>query len=72
MWTSNTNYNKCSQFKKCNIAIFDILDLRKCYVEKDRQRYPRDNLIIDYEENDYIEQNKDLKLFFKEYIGEPI
>ena len=27
---------------------------------------------MDYEQNDYIEQNKDLKLFFKEYIGEQL
>ena len=27
---------------------------------------------MNYEENDYFEQYKDLKLFFKEYIGEPI
>ena len=25
---------------------------------------------MNYEQNDYIEQYKDLKLFFKEYIGE--
>ena len=25
-----------------------------------------------YEENDYIEQQKDIKLFLEEYIGEPI
>ena len=27
---------------------------------------------MNYEQNDYIEQNKDLKLFFKEYIGEQL
>ena len=27
---------------------------------------------MNYEENDYIEQYKDSKLFFKECIGEPI
>ena len=25
---------------------------------------------MNYEQNDYIDQSKDLKLFFKEYIGE--
>ena len=29
-------------------------------------------MLINYEENDYIQQYKDLKLFWKEYIGEPI
>ena len=41
-------------------------------MEIDGQRYPRDSSLMNYEENDYIEQNKDLKLFFKENIGEPI
>ena len=58
--------------KKINIAIFDNLDLRKYFVENDSQRYPKDNVLINYEENDYIQQYKDLKLFWKDYIGEPI
>ena len=58
--------------KKINIAIFDNLDLRKYYVEVDGQRYPRDSVLINYEENDCIQQYNDLNLFFREYIGEPI
>ena len=42
--------------KNINIAIFDNLDLRKYYVEIDGQRYPRDSSLMNYEENDYIEQ----------------
>ena len=55
-----------------NVAIFDHLDLRKYYIEIDGQRYPRDSSLMKYEQNDYIEQYKDLKLFFKEYIGEQL
>ena len=55
-----------------NVAIFDNLDLRKYYVEIDGQRYPRDSSLMNYEQNDYIEQYKDLKLFLKEYIGEQL
>ena len=55
-----------------NVAIFDILDLRKFYIEIDGQQYPRDSSLMNYEQNDYIEQYRDSKLFFKEYIGEPI
>ena len=55
-----------------NVAIFDNLDLRKYYIEIDGQRYPRDSSLINYEQNDYIEQYKDLKLFFKEYVGEQL
>ena len=35
-------------------------------------RYPRDGVLINYAENDYIQQYKDLRLLFIEYIGEPI
>ena len=31
------------------------MDLRKFYVEIDVQRYPRDSVLINYEENDYIQ-----------------
>ena len=41
-------------------------------MEIDSQRYPRDSLLINYEENDYIEQYKNFKLIFKDYIGEPL
>ena len=58
--------------KKINIAIFDNLDLRKHYVGIDGQRYPRDSVLKNYEEKDYFQQNKDLKVIFKKYIGEPI
>ena len=55
-----------------NVALFDNLDLRKYYVKINGQRYPRDSSLMNYEQNDYFEQYKDLKLYFKEYIGEPI
>ena len=58
--------------KNNNIAIFDNLDLRKYYVEIDTQRYPRDSILNNYTEKDYLDQYRDLKLFFKKYIGEPI
>ena len=49
--------------KNSKIAVIDYLDLRKYYVEIDGQRYPRDSLLIKYEQNDYIEQNKKTKFF---------
>ena len=58
--------------KNNNISIFDNLNLQKYYVEIDSMRYPRDSVLIHYEQNDYIEPYKDLKLFFKEYIGEKL
>ena len=67
-----TNLRTATSDKKINIAISDNMDIRKYYVELDGQRYPRASVLINYEENDYIQQYKDLKLFWKEYIGEPI
>ena len=58
--------------KNNNIAIFDNLDLRKSFVEINGQRYPRDSSTMNYEGNDYIEQNKDLKIDFKQNFGEPL
>ena len=58
-----TNLRTTTPDKKFNISIIDNLDLRKYFVEIDGLRYPRDNVLINYEENDYIQQYKDLKLF---------
>ena len=58
--------------KNNNIAILDNLNLQKYYVEIDGVRYPRDGILVNYEQNDYIEQYKDLKLFFTEHIGEEL
>ena len=57
--------------KNHNVAIFDNFNLQKYYVEIDSVRYPRDSVLIKYEQNDYIEQCKELE-FFKEYIGEEL
>ena len=57
--------------EKINIAIFDNLNLRKHQVELDSLRNPTESELINYEQNDYIEQYKDIKLFFEENIGEP-
>ena len=58
--------------KNNNIAIFDNLNLEKDHAEIDSIRYPRDSILVNYEQNDYIEPYKDLKFFFKEYIGEEL
>ena len=58
--------------KNKNNAIFDYLNFNKYYVEIDSQRYPGDGVLINFVENESIEQYKNIKFFFKEYIGEPI
>ena len=58
--------------KGLNISRFDNLNVRKYFVEIDSIRYPRDGVLTNYNENDYIDQYKDLKLFYKEYVGEEL
>ena len=48
--------------KNNNIAIFDNPKLQKYYVEIDSVRYPKDSVLVNGEQNEYIEQYKDLKL----------
>ena len=57
--------------KNINIAILDNLNLQKYFVEIDSVRHPRDSVLVNYEK-DYFEKYKDLKIFFKEYIGEEL
>ena len=58
--------------KRNNTSIFDNINVRKYFIEIDGQRYPRENVLTNYAENDYIDQYRDLKLFYKEYVGEEL
>ena len=58
--------------KELNISGFEYLNVRKYFVEIDSVKYPRDGVLTNYGENDYIDQCKDLKLFYKEYLGEQL
>ena len=58
--------------KGLNVSRFDNINVRKYFVEIDSVRYPRVGVLTNYPENDYIDQHKDLKLFFKEYDGEEL
>ena len=42
--------------KNSNIAIFDNFNLQKYYVEIDEVQYPRISVLVNYEQNDYIEK----------------
>ena len=55
-----------------NIAIFDNLNVRKYHVDIDGARFTRDGVSIDYASNDYIGHCRDLKLFYKKYVGEEL
>ena len=58
--------------KTNNVAIFDNLNVRKYLVDIGGERYQRDGVSIDYASKDYLDHYRDLKLFFKEYVGEEL
>ena len=58
--------------KRTNLSVFDHLNVRKYLIEIDGVRYPRDGVLTNYTLNDYIDQYKDIKLFYKEYVGEEL
>ena len=58
--------------KTINNAIFDNLDVEQYFVEIDGIRYPKDGVHVNYNSNDYLDQYRDIKWFFKEYVGEPL
>ena len=55
-----------------NNAIFDHVNVRKYYSEIDSIRYPKNPVMVNFDENNYLEQYKDLKLFYKEYVGDQL
>ena len=58
--------------KASNPAIFDNNQLTKYFVEIDGTRYAKDGVLINFGENSYLDQYRDLKLFYKEYVGEEL
>ena len=58
--------------KAKNIAIFDTNHATKNFVEIDEVRYPRDGVSINFDENSYLDQYRDFKLFYREYVGEQL
>ena len=58
--------------KANNIAIFDTNHVTKYFVEIDGARYPGDGVSTNFDENSYLDQNRDLKLFYKEYVDEQL
>ena len=46
--------------------------MRKNHVDNDGVRYPRDGVNVDYGLNDYVDQYRYIKRFYKEYVGEEL
>ena len=58
--------------KKSNTAVFDSNHVTKYFVEIDGVRYPKDRVLLNFEENSHLDQYRDLKLFYEKYIGEEL
>ena len=58
--------------KAVNPSIFDSNHVKKYFVEIVGIRYPKDGVLINFEENSYLDQYRDLKLFYKDYVGEEL
>ena len=56
--------------KQNNIAIFDHADVEKYFVEIDGFRYPKEAVTTNFSENNYLDQYRNLKSFYQEYVGE--
>ena len=58
--------------KASNPAIFDNNHVTKYFVEIDGIRYPKNGILTNFEENSYLDQYRDLKSFYKDYVGEEL
>ena len=64
--TINLSYNRFYN------AIFDHSTVRKYYSEIDGVRYPKNPIMTNFEENSHLDMFRDLKIFYKEYVGEQL
>ena len=70
IYAHQTNSRTDPLDKRNNISNFDNPNVRKYFIEIDGVRYPRDGVHRNYNLNDSLDQNKDIKFFYKEYVGE--
>ena len=67
-----TNSRKGTPDKANNPAVFDSNHVSKYFVEMDGSLYPRDAVLTTFEEICNLEQYRDLKIFYEEYVGEEL
>ena len=58
--------------KASNPAIFDNNQVTKFFVAIDGIPYPKDGVLINFDENSYLYQYRDLNLFYKDYVGKEL
>ena len=49
--------------KRCNVAIFDTIDVEKHFCDIEDARYLRDAVSVNYDEKNYLEQYRDYIFF---------
>ena len=53
-------------------AVFHHVDVKRYLIEVDGVRYPKDPVETNFSDNKYLDQYRDLKLFYKEYNDESL
>ena len=66
------NNDRTTPSKARNPSIFDTNHVIKNFVEIDGVRYNKDGVLTNFAENSYLDQSRDLKLFYKDYVGEEL
>ena len=59
-------------YKNYNTAFFDNVNVKKYLSEFDGARFPKGAVLTNFPEIDYLDQYRDPKLFYKEYVGEEL
>ena len=55
-----------------NNTFSDKVQVRKLYSEIDGTRFRKNPIMTDYDENNYLDEYRDIKLIYREYVGEPM
>ena len=58
--------------KKIILAIFDNVNVGKLFCQRDGYIFLKDAVLTSFPENEYLDQFRDLKIFYKEYVGEEL
>ena len=59
-------------YKNINIAIFDNVIVKTYFCEVDGARFPKDAVLTNFPENDYLDHYRDLKFLYKVFVGEEL
>ena len=72
MAAHQTSDRSTSPNKASNTAIFDIVIVKKDFVEIDGIRYPRNSVNVDYKTKNYLDQYGHVRLIYIDYAAEKL